>query len=100
MPIVTVTEGAGTAEGYESMDRALEQEGAPKPLGQIAGPVEGGFRVINVWASQADVDAVVQAVNRLMQSSGIAAPATSGTPITRTVNPVHRLVINAAPTSV
>ena len=100
MSIVTVTEGPGTAEDYETVNRALEQEpGVPKPLVQIAGPVEGGFRVISVWASQADVDAVVAAANRVMQSRGVVAPGSTGATMKRTINPVHRLVINAAATT-
>src|SRR5215207_9892657 len=99
MPIVTVTEGTGRAEDYEAMEQAVAQEGAPKPLVQIAGPAEGGFRVINVWASQDDVDAIVQVVNRIMQSKGISVPGSSDAIVKRTINPVHRLVINAAATT-
>jgi len=81
------------------MEQAVAQEGAPKPLVQIAGPVEGGFRVINVWASQDDVDAIVQVVNRIMQSKGISVPGSSDAIVKRTINPVHRLEINATATT-
>src|SRR4051812_21977637 len=57
MSFVTVSEGPATAEDVDAMRHALEQAGVPKPLVHIAGPVEGGFRVINVWATQADVEA-------------------------------------------
>ena len=100
MGIVTVTEGPGTGEEYEATNRAIEQEeGVPKPLVHIAGPIEGGFRVINVWASQADVDAVVKAATRVMQSRGRIAPGSTGATLKRTINPVQRLMINAAATA-
>jgi hypothetical protein len=93
MTIVTVSESSGTAEEYEAMNAALEQAGAPKPLVHIASPVEGGFRVINVWESQADVDAVVQLAGQYVQSQGWQSNGPDAI-IRRTINPVYRLVVN------
>ena len=78
MSIVTVTESTGTVGEYEAMTTALDQAGAPMPPVHIAGPVEGGFRDINVWASQDDVDAVVEAANRYLQSQGYEPGSSSG----------------------
>ena len=98
MSFVTVSEGTGTAEDYEAMSHALEQAGVPKPLVQIAGPVEGGrFRVINVWDSQADVDAAVQAAGQYMRSLGLPSSGPDAA-LTRTINPVYRLVVNTQTT--
>ena len=75
------------------MNRAFEQAGAPKPLVHIAGPAEGGFRVINVWASQADVDAVVQTAGQYVRRHGLQ-PDGPDAAIKRTINPVYKLVVN------
>ena len=98
MSFVTVSEGTGTAEDYEAMSHALEQAGMPKPLVHIAGPVDGGrFRVINVWGSQADVDAAVQAAGQYMRSLGLQSGGPDGV-LQRTINPVYKLAINTQTT--
>jgi hypothetical protein len=95
MAIVTVSESTATVDEYERFQEAMNQAGAPKPLVHIAGPIEGGWRAINVWASQDDVDTMVKALSHYMQSLGI--PTTDAdAPVRRTVNPVYRLVINTS----
>jgi len=77
------------------MSRALEQAGVAKPLLPSARPVEGGrFRVINVWDSQADVDAAVQVARQYMRSLGLQSSGEDAA-LKRTINPVYRLVVNA-----
>jgi hypothetical protein len=93
MAIVTVSESTATVDEYERFQEAMNQAGAPKPLVHIAGPIEGGWRAINVWASQDDVDTMVKAFSQYMQSLGA-----DGWAPRRTVNPVYRLVINTSAT--
>jgi hypothetical protein len=93
MTIVTVSESTATADDYERLQEAMTQPGVPKPLVHIACPIDGGWRAINVWASQDDVDAMVKAFSQYMQSLG-----TDGWAPRRTVNPVYRLVINTSAT--
>jgi hypothetical protein len=50
-----------------------------------------------MWASQEDVDAMVKALSRYMQSHGVPTTGADA-PVRRTINPVYRLVINTSAT--
>src|SRR5205085_7186767 len=92
--IVTITEGPGAVglEGYEATYNALYGPGADpnlrRPLVHVAGPSEGGWRVINIWASQEDVDAAVKALDALPHRTESMRRS-----LKRSLNPVHRLII-------
>jgi hypothetical protein len=62
--------GVSEAE-YRLVERNLGPDRPPGLVAHVSGPVEGGWRVINVWESE---DACQRFVSeRLMRAAGIAA---------------------------
>jgi hypothetical protein len=54
MAIVVIDQAPGvTAEQYEALQRHFDlNANPPGQIARLAGPVEGGWRVISVWESQ------------------------------------------------
>src|SRR4051794_38441602 len=67
----------GTIEQYEAIVRALDMRGTP-PAGALfhaAGEAEGGLRVMEVWESQAALDAFVRGrLGAALQQAGVPEP--------------------------
>lgn len=93
MAIVVTFEAPGmTAEQYDGLMRELDLQTTPPDggLAHIAGPVEGGWRVVDVWESREKLDAFVRdRLGPVMQNQGVERPNV-------TVGPVHAMF--AAPT--
>lgn len=62
--------GVGEA-AYRTVERHLGPDRPPGLISHVAGPVEGGWRIVNVWESE---DAYRRFVSeRLMRAAGLAA---------------------------
>ena len=71
MAIATLAEVPGLTQ--EQYDAAAREVGLPAP-GQIfhlAGPMEGGWRVLEVWESQEAADTFYQRLGQALQNVGI-----------------------------
>ena len=89
MAVAQIVENpGGTKEQYEQVIQAIGLTGsqlAPGQLVHFAGPVEGGWRVVNVWESQEVADKFWnEKVKPARQKAGL--PDTAPTSF-----PVHRL---------
>jgi hypothetical protein len=88
MAIVVIFEvPGGTAEQYDGIIRDLDLRNTPADgaLAHIAGPMEGGWRVVDVWESQAQFDAF-----RRDRLDAAVRKNMSGTPRI-TTGPVHAM---------
>ena len=85
MAVVQIHELAGmTREQYE---QAIHELGLPGPPPgshlHAAGPMEGGWRIIEVWASPEAADAYYGSApfQQMMRSTGIAPPHITSYPV-------------------
>ncbi len=81
--------GAGQAQ-YDAALRDLDLDGNPPPGGRIhiAGPMEGGWKVVDVWDSQEQLDTFVQSrLGAILQKHGIPQPSVSVFPVHNTWQP-------------
>ena len=89
MAIAVVIETPGaTKEQYEQVIRELGISGsqlAPGALVHIAGPIAGGWQVVNVWESQEAADKWNEKVLAARQKAGMPES------LPPTIFPVHRL---------
>ena len=88
MPIAFITELPGvTQQQYETAHEALGDPREHGALVHIAGPMEGGWRVIEVWPSQEVAQAFfgAETTHQAFHKAGIP-------PAQPTVFPVHVLV--------
>ncbi len=78
MAFVVIVEAPGlNQEQYDILHRHVF-EAQPRPSGllvRLSGPMEGGWRIIDVWESQADADAfgsleVIQKIRSLGELEG------------------------------
>ncbi|SRR5258708_872955 len=77
----------GTVEQYDQVTERLNL-GNKSPKGNlvhIAGPIEGGFRVVDVWESQEALNAFMGVLGPVAQSVGIPAPQV-------TIWPAHNML--------
>ena len=74
----------GTQAMYDEAIKKLEAVGAGAPKGRtyhVAGPTDNGWRVVDVWDSQADWDAFMQgSLAAIMKEVGMPMPAISPFP--------------------
>ena len=63
-----------TQEQYDQVVEALRGQTAEGRIFHVAGPMEGGWRVVDVWESQEAVDTFFQEqLGPALQEAGIAA---------------------------
>ncbi len=77
----------GTQEQYDSVTAQLNL-GGHSPKGNLvhtAGPIEGGWRVVDVWESQDALNAFMGVLGPIAQNAGIAQPQV-------TVWPLHNML--------
>ena len=75
-----------TEETYKQLLKEAVPTGTltPGDLFHIAGPIEGGFKVVNVWESQAKLDAFFQNVmGPALQRTGTPQPEVQIWPVYR-----------------
>ena len=77
----------GTQAQYDQVTAQLDLGGhSPKGnLYHIAGPIEGGWRVVDVWESQDALNAFMAVLGPVAHSAGIAQPQV-------TVWPIHNIL--------
>ncbi|MGC5014204.1 hypothetical protein ACLQ2R_25865 [Streptosporangium sp. DT93] len=74
MPFGVLQEMPGvTEEEYRSVERNLGPDRPPGLLAHVAGPVEGGWRIINVWQDEEAFRRFQS--ERLIRAAGLAAQA-------------------------
>ena len=86
--VVTDTPG-GLQERYDAVTAHLnlEREPAAGLILHAAGPIEGGWRVIDVWESEQDAHRFVQdRLRPALEQAGVADPPQI------TITPLHSLV--------
>lgn len=79
----------GSQDRYDAViaDLDLEREPADGLIVHAAGPIEGGWRVIDVWESQQEADRFVQGrLQQALERAGATDPPQV------TVTPLHNLV--------
>ena len=91
MAVVVVAEFEGGDQGfYERVSGKVMPDGQLPPGCQahVAGPTEGGWRVITVWDSQESFERIrdERLIPAMGEVGGGVAPPSIG------VNPVHRLI--------
>ena len=67
----------GTAEQYHALHQEVAPDGrlAPGALFHVGGPVEGGWRVVNVWESEDAAQRFFrERLMPLLQKSGLQPP--------------------------
>ncbi|MBI3380117.1 hypothetical protein HY029_05160 [Candidatus Gottesmanbacteria bacterium] len=68
----------GTQEQYDSILEKMKQKGIlqnPKRSYHVAGPMEGGWRVVDVWESQDALDTFIKTdLGPIMQEVGMPQP--------------------------
>lgn len=81
-----------TQEQYETVRRIVGEELQPGALLHLAGPIEGGWQIVEVWESPEAMSAFFQSaqLGKAMQESGI-------TPAQPLISPVHTFVAAGAP---
>ena len=85
---VVIETPGGTKEQYEQVIRELGISGSQLAPGQVvhfAGPVAGGWQVVNVYETQEAADKWNEKVMAARQKAGMPAP------LPPTIFPVHRL---------
>lgn len=74
MPFGVLQEMPGVSEAeYRLVEQHLGPDRPPGLLAHVAGPVEGGWRIINVWQDEAAFRRFQS--ERLMRAAGLAAQA-------------------------
>lgn len=74
MPFGVLQEMPGVSEGeYQLVERHLGPDRPPGLLAHVAGAVEGGWRVINIWEDEAAFRRFQS--ERLLRAAGLAAQA-------------------------
>ncbi len=80
----------GTMEQYDALLKDLDLGGKAYKGGifHVAGPAEGGVRIVDVWASQEAFDAFMrEKLGAALQKHGIAPPKVSAWPVHNTLTP-------------
>jgi quinol monooxygenase YgiN len=80
----------GTQEQYEAVLEQLNLRGRMPPGGisHAAGPIDGGWRVVDVWESQEAFDAFLhEKLYQAMQSAGMPRPEVESWPVYATLEP-------------
>jgi hypothetical protein len=70
----------GTAEQYDAIMQELDLGGHPYRGGifHVAGPIEGGWRVVDVWESEEAFNKFFEAkLGRALQNAGMGQPNVS-----------------------
>lgn len=78
---------ACTPEQYDAVIRDLQTAGAGAPPGRlyhVAGPTDGGWRVVDVWESPAHFEAFAATLIPIMQRRDVP-------PVQPTIFPVHKI---------
>jgi hypothetical protein len=85
MAVLVIAEApGGTAEQDEAMMRQLGLGDSPAPgaLVRVAGPVEGGWRIVSVWESQEAVEAFRrERLEPALRQAGEAMPQIEVSPL-------------------
>ena len=75
----------------EQFDRVAEKIGSIAPTGllyHVEGPIQGGWRVVDVWESQEAVDKFFQEeLGQALQEAGVAIPQSQFWPAHRIIKP-------------
>ncbi len=74
-----------TEEQYDRVLARLEQNLPTSPLVHVAGPVEGGWVIMEVWESEEAQKLFQQQFGRMLQEAGFPRP-------TARFFPIHNLV--------
>ena len=80
----------GTQEQYDQLLEKLNL-GGKSPQGNlvhIAGPIEGGWRVVDVWESEDALNAFLAVLMPMSQSAGIAPPQVTTWPAHNMLTPL------------
>ena len=91
MAIVVLQDSpGGTQEQYDQLLEKLNLGGkSPKGnLVHIAGPIEGGWRVVDVWESEDALNAFLAVLMPMSQSAGIAPPQVTTWPAHNMLTPL------------
>jgi hypothetical protein len=80
----------GTAQQYDQVTERLNLGGrSPKGnLFHVAGPVEGGWRVVDVWESPEALNEFMGMLGPLAQEAGIAPPQVTTWPAHNILTPL------------
>ena len=82
---------AGTQQQYDQVVAQLQAKlnlGGHSPQGNLyhtAGPIEGGWRIVDVWESQDAFNAFMGVLGPMAQSAGVPQPQV-------TVWPIHNIL--------
>ena len=91
MAVAMLLEWPGvTIEQYDAVIRDLDLGGKSYRGGvfHVAGPAEGGVRVVDVWESQEAFDRSLQEkLGAVLQRNGIQAPQVTAWPVHNTLTP-------------
>jgi hypothetical protein len=80
----------GTQEQYDAVLQQLNLGGRMPPGGisHAAGPIEGGWRVVDVWETQEAFDIFLrERLEQAMQNAGLAPPEVEVWPVYSTLEP-------------
>jgi quinol monooxygenase YgiN len=78
----------GTQEQFDQVAQKLGSKSAPGLLYHVDGPIEGGWRVVDVWESQEALDTFFQEkLGQALQEAGLAMPQPQVWPAQRIVKP-------------
>jgi quinol monooxygenase YgiN len=79
--------GATQAQ-FAQVDQKLGRQAPPGLLYHVDGPIEGGWRVVDVWESQEAFDKFFQEkLGQALQEAGLALPQPQAWPAERIVKP-------------
>jgi hypothetical protein len=91
MAVAMVLEWPGvTVEQYDAVMDDLGLGGKPYKGGifHVAGPIEGGWRVVDVWESQEAFDTFLQQkLGAVLQKNGLQPPQVQLWPVHNTLTP-------------
>ena len=76
MAVAFLVDASGTTqERYDQVIETLQRAGitAQGRIFHVAGPMEGGWRIVDVWESQEAVNKFFQELGPALQAAGIAA---------------------------
>lgn len=79
----------GTQQQYDQVTEQLNL-GGHSPQGNLyhtAGPIEGGWRVLDVWESQDALNTFLAVLGPIAQSAGVAQPQVTMWPIHNILTP-------------